>query len=170
MQLVDHIPRIEDFYTDSLTKRKLVEIATQRYARFDFLQYNKSILYFFFSSRLVDNRPQAPQSPTTPSSVDIKPQSPVISPLSPSTNSSALSLQLGEDSKPLFRKSLSHSDSFASTTSTKATLMSGSEQSNVVQPLLTDLYQISMAYAYWKSNKHREIATFDLYFRKNRKL
>jgi len=48
--------------------------------------------------------------------------------------------------------------------------MSGSEQSNVVQPLLTDLYQISMAYAYWKSNKHREIATFDLYFRKNRKL
>jgi len=48
--------------------------------------------------------------------------------------------------------------------------MSGSEQSSVVQPLLTDLYQISMGYAYWKANKHQEIATFDLYFRKNRKL
>lgn len=47
--------------------------------------------------------------------------------------------------------------------------MSSDEQSSVVQPLLTDLYQISMAYAYWKSNKHDEIAVFDLYFRKNRK-
>ncbi|CAF1431864.1 unnamed protein product [Adineta steineri] len=49
----------------------------------------------------------------------------------------------------------------------KNTLMSASEQSSVVQPLLTDLYQISMAYAYWKGNKHTEMATFDLYFRKN---
>ncbi len=151
MQIVDHIPRIEDFYTDSLTKRKLIEITAQRYARFDFLQYNKSILCFCFSSRIVENRSKPTQSP-------------------PSTNSSPLSLNLGEDSKSLFKKSLSHSDSLASTTSKKVTLMSGSEQSNVVQPLLTDLYQISMAYAYWKSNKHQEIATFDLYFRKNRKL
>jgi len=47
--------------------------------------------------------------------------------------------------------------------------MKASEQSSVVQPLLTDFYQISMAYAYWKSNKHQEMATFDLFFRKNRK-
>ena len=35
------------------------------------------------------------------------------------------------------------------------------------QPLLTDLYQITMAYAYWKSGKHDEYATFDLFFRKS---
>lgn len=33
--------------------------------------------------------------------------------------------------------------------------------------LATDLYQISMAYAYWKANKHEQHATFDLFFRKN---
>ena len=48
--------------------------------------------------------------------------------------------------------------------------MSIGNQSSVVQPLLTDLYQISMAYAYWKSEKHEEMATFDLFFRKNRKI
>lgn len=37
----------------------------------------------------------------------------------------------------------------------------------VVQPLLTDLYQITMAYAYWKSNKCSDHAVFDLFFRKN---
>ncbi len=47
--------------------------------------------------------------------------------------------------------------------------MATQHQSNVVQPLLTDLYQISMAYAYWKSGKHQDMATFDLFFRKNRK-
>jgi nicotinate phosphoribosyltransferase len=47
--------------------------------------------------------------------------------------------------------------------------MTSAEQSSVVQPILTDLYQISMAYAYWKAHKHQEIAVFDLYFRKNRK-
>jgi len=46
-------------------------------------------------------------------------------------------------------------------------LMTAAEQSSVVQPLLTDLYQISMAYAYWKAKKHQEAAVFDLYFRKN---
>jgi hypothetical protein len=65
--------------------------------------------------------------------------------------------------------SLRHADSCASISSEKVSLMTGSEQSSVVQPLLTDLYQISMAYAYWKGNKHQEIAVFDLYFRKNRK-
>ncbi|CAK8683996.1 nicotinate phosphoribosyltransferase-like [Clavelina lepadiformis] len=38
---------------------------------------------------------------------------------------------------------------------------------NVVQPLLTDLYQITMAYAYWKSGKMEDQAVFDLFFRKN---
>lgn len=37
----------------------------------------------------------------------------------------------------------------------------------MVTPLLTDLYQFTMAYAYWKANKHQERAVFDLYFRKN---
>lgn len=38
---------------------------------------------------------------------------------------------------------------------------------NLVQPLLTDLYQITMCYAYWKAGKCREPAVFDLFFRKN---
>ncbi|XP_071858291.1 nicotinate phosphoribosyltransferase isoform X2 [Bombus fervidus] len=42
-----------------------------------------------------------------------------------------------------------------------------SRQNCVVQPLLTDLYQITMAYAYWKSQKMNDHAVFDLYFRKN---
>jgi len=40
-------------------------------------------------------------------------------------------------------------------------------QNGVVQPLLTDLYQITMAYAYWKSGKTEEHAVFNLFFRKN---
>ena len=56
-------------------------------------------------------------------------------------------------------------------------------ENSVVQPLLTDLYQITMvsllfvaifntwhfaqAYAYWKSGKINDVASFDLYFRKN---
>lgn len=81
-----------------------------------------------------------------------------------------MSLNLEENSKSLFRDSTSPRESLLSTTSVRAVLMTGSEQSSVVQPLLTDLYQISMAYAYWKSEKHTEMSTFDLYFRKNRKL
>ncbi|XP_044262046.1 nicotinate phosphoribosyltransferase-like [Tribolium madens] len=40
-------------------------------------------------------------------------------------------------------------------------------QNSIVQPLLTDLYQITMAYAYWKSGKIQDYAVFDLFFRKN---
>ncbi|XP_053693650.1 nicotinate phosphoribosyltransferase isoform X1 [Sabethes cyaneus] len=40
-------------------------------------------------------------------------------------------------------------------------------QNSVVQPLLTDLYQITMAYAYWKSGKMDDHAVFDLFFRTN---
>ena len=43
----------------------------------------------------------------------------------------------------------------------------GKEQNGVIQPILTDLYQITMAYAYWKSGKMNDMAVFDLYFRKN---
>ncbi|CAG2106981.1 unnamed protein product [Medioppia subpectinata] len=34
-------------------------------------------------------------------------------------------------------------------------------------PLLTDLYQITMAYGYWKSDKCNQNSVFDLFFRKN---
>ena len=37
----------------------------------------------------------------------------------------------------------------------------------LVQPLLTDLYQITMAYAYWKNWKHYDRAVFDMFFRRN---
>ncbi|XP_074308783.1 nicotinate phosphoribosyltransferase 2-like [Silene latifolia] len=37
----------------------------------------------------------------------------------------------------------------------------------MVTPLLTDLYQYTMAYAYWKAGKHTERAVFDLFFRKS---
>ncbi|XP_060579537.1 nicotinate phosphoribosyltransferase-like, partial [Ruditapes philippinarum] len=40
-------------------------------------------------------------------------------------------------------------------------------QNGVIQPILTDLYQITMSYAYWKSGKMNDHAVFDLYFRKN---
>ncbi|UJR23892.1 hypothetical protein I4U23_026864 [Adineta vaga] len=63
--------------------------------------------------------------------------------------------------------SLTNSDVCSLSSSDRTQLMTSDEQSNVVQPLLTDLYQISMAYAYWKSNKHNDMAIFDLYFRKN---
>ncbi|XP_041360491.1 nicotinate phosphoribosyltransferase-like isoform X2 [Gigantopelta aegis] len=41
------------------------------------------------------------------------------------------------------------------------------ERNGVIRALLTDLYQITMAYAYWRSGKMNSVATFDLYFRKN---
>ena len=36
----------------------------------------------------------------------------------------------------------------------------------LVTPLLTDMYQISMSYAYFSSNKHNDPAVFDLFYRK----
>ena len=36
-----------------------------------------------------------------------------------------------------------------------------------VGPMLTDLYEITMAYGYWKYGKHNDKAVFDLFFRKN---
>jgi nicotinate phosphoribosyltransferase len=37
----------------------------------------------------------------------------------------------------------------------------------LVNPMLTDFYQLTMAYAYWKAGMHEEEAVFDLFFRKN---
>ncbi|CAN4082924.1 unnamed protein product [Withania somnifera] len=37
----------------------------------------------------------------------------------------------------------------------------------MVTPILTDIYQFTMAYAYWKAGKNNERAVFDLYFRRN---
>ncbi|XP_071342629.1 nicotinate phosphoribosyltransferase isoform X2 [Trachinotus anak] len=36
-----------------------------------------------------------------------------------------------------------------------------------VPPLLTDMYQFTMAYAYWRAGRHREPAVFELFFRDN---
>jgi nicotinate phosphoribosyltransferase len=44
--------------------------------------------------------------------------------------------------------------------------MAGREK-GAVQPLLTDLYQLTMAYAYWRAGRTQEEATFHLFFRKN---
>jgi nicotinate phosphoribosyltransferase len=38
---------------------------------------------------------------------------------------------------------------------------------SLVNPLMTDLYQITMAYAYWKSKRQDDKAVFELFFRKN---
>ena len=48
----------------------------------------------------------------------------------------------------------------------RSRLCNKDDLNNAVQPLLTDLYQISMAYAYWKA-KRNEIAVFEMFFRKN---
>jgi len=37
---------------------------------------------------------------------------------------------------------------------------------NRISALLTDSYQISMGYSYWKANTHNDITTFELFFRK----
>ena len=36
-----------------------------------------------------------------------------------------------------------------------------------VPPMLTDLYQFTMAYAYWNAGRHNEPAVFELFFREN---
>ena len=36
-----------------------------------------------------------------------------------------------------------------------------------VSPMLTDMYQVTMAYAYWRAGRHDDAATFDMFFRKN---
>jgi len=50
---------------------------------------------------------------------------------------------------------------------TNACMPNNMTQNAVVQPLLTDLYQITMAYAYWKAGRTKDHAVFDLFFRKN---
>lgn len=40
-------------------------------------------------------------------------------------------------------------------------------KNEMITPMLTDFYQLTMAYAYWKSDRHEEEAVFDLFFRKN---
>ena len=63
------------------------------------------------------------------------------------------------------------SRSFLRRSSTSATPYSGGPSSpptnSLVTPLLTDLYQLTMAYAYWKAHRQNEPAVFELFFRKN---
>lgn len=40
------------------------------------------------------------------------------------------------------------------------------KHNNLLNPLLTDMYQLSMAYAYFFQGKHNSPAVFELYFRK----
>jgi len=47
-----------------------------------------------------------------------------------------------------------------------APALSGHALNSAVQPLLTDMYQITMAYANWRSGKQGDTAVFDLFFRK----
>ena len=42
-----------------------------------------------------------------------------------------------------------------------------SPTNSLVTPMLTDLYQITMAYAYWKTKRDRHSAVFEVFFRKN---
>lgn len=42
-----------------------------------------------------------------------------------------------------------------------------SRPNNMIGALLTDLYEITMAYAYFQADKHDQEAAFDLFFRKN---
>jgi nicotinate phosphoribosyltransferase len=37
----------------------------------------------------------------------------------------------------------------------------------LVTPLLTDFYQLTMVLAYWKANRHNDLAIFEAFFRKN---
>ncbi|KAA0161189.1 hypothetical protein FNF28_05138 [Cafeteria roenbergensis] len=39
--------------------------------------------------------------------------------------------------------------------------------SDLVTPMLTDMYQVTMVYAYWKSGHHNDSSVFDMFFRKN---
>ena len=46
------------------------------------------------------------------------------------------------------------------------TLPKESNHSNTIVPIHTDLYEITMAYSYFKQNRHNEIAIFEAFFRK----
>ncbi|CAF2496747.1 unnamed protein product [Rotaria sp. Silwood2] len=118
-------------------------------------------------TKLVDSQSQPSPPALLSPSVDIESNYLINTSLPPSSSSQSLSSYIEPDSNSPFRNSVSPRESLTSIASEKVLLMSSEQQSSVVQPLLTDLYQISMAYAYWKPNKHHELATFDLYFRKN---
>lgn len=46
-------------------------------------------------------------------------------------------------------------------------MASDTATNSLVGPMLTDFYQISMAYAYWKGGRAEEHSVFELFFRKN---
>ncbi|CAF3356058.1 unnamed protein product [Rotaria sp. Silwood1] len=145
MEVINCISQIKDMYTDCLSNTSNTEVLMQR---------------------LVDSQSQRAPSALIPPSVNIESEY-LINTSAPSSSCQSSHSSFDENIKSSFRNSASPRESLTSSISEKVLLMSSEQQSSVVQPLLTDLYQISMAYAYWKPNKHQELATFDLYFRKN---
>jgi len=71
-----------------------------------------------------------------------------------------------EATYPEYARRFSRRDSSISDIS-KSDTTTPAPTSSFVNPLLNDLYQITMAYSYWQQERHELHSVFDLYFRKN---
>lgn len=79
MEIFDHHTSMNSIHRDTLMRKKRIESATQRYARWNLISCDKST-GISLSSRLVDIRPPSPLPLPSPSpsplslSVDIQPE------------------------------------------------------------------------------------------------